>query len=246
MKDHSQAAMNSTNNLKLTNLLIALECLELEGPAKEIFLRSFDLTEMFFIEFEDKVEDFQTVEARLKAIDNILKDVIKMIRNLMKSLDKSKGKVELNFWEDQRKKLGNFVNINMRDVCVYYAYLKSPNNPNSEEMENFLCYASAILKGAGLDLKAFDRVEDDLDEIKVSEDEGNHAENLEQVEDIKETIVVVEDQNKLDRKFDNNPKAVENVTDNPEVFKKQNDEDQDERVYLDDIYVREANGNNKK
>ena len=87
MKDHYQTAMNSTN-LKLRNLLIALECLELEGPAKEIFLRSFDLTEKFFVEFGDKIEDLKRVKARLKAIDNILEDVIKMIRNLMKSLDK--------------------------------------------------------------------------------------------------------------------------------------------------------------
>ena len=49
MKDHYQTAMNSTNP-KLRNLLIALECLELEGPAKEIFLRSFDLMEKFFLE----------------------------------------------------------------------------------------------------------------------------------------------------------------------------------------------------
>ena len=136
MKDHSQAAMNSTN-LKLRNLLIALECLELESPAKEIFLRSFYLTEKFFLEFGDIIEDVQTVKARLKAIDNILEDVLKMIRNLMKSLDKVKDKVELNFWENQMKKLGNFVNIHTKAVRVYYAYLKNPNNHNSEEMENF-------------------------------------------------------------------------------------------------------------
>ena len=92
MKDHSQAAMNSTN-LKLRNLLIALECLELEGPAKEIFLRSFDLTEKFFIDFGDKIEDLKTVKARLKAIDNILENVIKMIRNLISVMIKSKTKL---------------------------------------------------------------------------------------------------------------------------------------------------------
>ena len=244
MKDHSQAAMNSTN-LKLRNLLIALECLELEGPAKEIFLRSFDLTEKFFIEFGDKIEDLKTVKARLKAIDNILEDVIKMIRNLMKSLDKSKDKVELKFWEDQMKKLGNFVNIHKKAVSVYYAYLKYPNNPNSEEMENFLCYASAMLKSAGLDLRAFDRVEDDIDEPKVSEAEVKDDESLDKLEETNETTMMVENQNKLDNKLDNNPQVVENVTDNLEVFKKQNEEDQEERVGLDDIYVCEANGNYK-
>ena len=45
-------------NPSLRNLLIALECLELEDPAKEIFLRCFDQTEKFFIEFGDKVKDF--------------------------------------------------------------------------------------------------------------------------------------------------------------------------------------------
>ena len=187
MKDHSQAAMNSTN-LKLRNLLIALECLELEAPAKEIFLRSFDLTEKFFLEFGDIIEDLQTVKARLKAIDNILKDVIKMIRNLMKSLDKVKDKVELIFWEDQMKKLRNFVNIHTKAVRIYYAYLKNPNNPSSVEMENFLCYASAMLKGAGLDLKAFDRVEDDSDETEVSEVKGNDDENLDNVKETEDDI----------------------------------------------------------
>ena len=65
MKDHSQAAMNSTN-LKLRNLLIALECLELEAPAKEIFLRSFDLTEKVFIEFGDKIEDLKKVSVEVR------------------------------------------------------------------------------------------------------------------------------------------------------------------------------------
>ena len=200
MKDHSQAAMNSTN-LKLRNLLIALECLELEAPAKEIFLRSFDLTEKFFLEFGDIIEDLQTVKARLKAIDNILKDVIKMIRNLMKSLDKVKDKVELIFWEDQMKKLRNFVNIHTKAVRIYYAYLKNPNNPSSVEMENFLCYASAMLKGAGLDLKAFDRVEDDSDETEVSEVKGNDDENLDNVKETEDVTMMVEDKNELDGKL---------------------------------------------
>ena len=144
MKDHSQTANMNSTNLKLRNLLIALECLELESPAKEIFLRSFDLTEKFFLEFGDIIEDLQTVKARLKAIDNILEDVIKMIRNLMKTLDKVKDKVELNFWEDQMKKLGNYVNIHRRAVQVYHSLLKNPNGPNSETMIKKKEFASMI------------------------------------------------------------------------------------------------------
>ena len=43
----------------------------------------------------------------------------------MKNLDKSKEKVELNFWEDQMRKLGNFVNFHMKAVHVYYAYVNN-------------------------------------------------------------------------------------------------------------------------
>ena len=244
MKDHSQAAMNSTN-LKLRNLLIALECLELEAPAKEIFLRSFDLTEKFFLEFGDIIEDLQTVKARLKAIDNILKDVIKMIRNLMKSLDKVKDKVELIFWEDQMKKLRNFVNIHTKAVRIYYAYLKNPNNPSSVEMENFLCYASAMLKGAGLDLKAFDRVEDDSDETEVSEVKGNDDENLDNVKETEDVTMMVEDKNELDGKLDDKSLVVEKVDGIPEASKKEIGDDLKEKVSLDNTNALEAAGNDE-
>ena len=244
MQDHYQTAMNSTN-LKLRNLLIALECLELEGPAKEIFLRSFDLTEKFFLEFGDIIEDLQTVKARLKAIDNILEDVIKMIRNLMKTLDKVKDKVELNFWEDQMIKLGNFVNIHTKAVRVYYAYLKNPNNPNSEEMENFLCYASAKLKGARLDLKAFDRVEDDIDDTEVSEAEVKDDESLDKVEESNQTTVTVEDHIKIDRRLDNKSQVKKTDDDIPEVSEKEIDDNIKEKVSLYNIYALEAAGNDE-
>ena len=106
------------------------------------------------------------------------------------------------------KKLGNFVNLHTKAVRVYYAYLKDPNNPSSVEMENFLCYASAMLKGAGLDLKAFDRVEDDSDETEVSEAKVKNNESSDKMEETNETTVIVEDQIEIDRKLDDHSEII--------------------------------------
>ena len=156
----------------------------------------------------------------------------------MKNLDKSKEKVELNFWEDQMRKLGNFVNIHMKAVRVYYAYLNNSNNSNSEEMENFLCYASAMLKGAGLNLKAFDRVEVDLDKTEVSEAEGDDQ-NMDKVEEAKETTMMVKDENKFGSKLDDHSEVVEKVDDVPEACEKENDDNLKESVSLN-IYAPKA------
>ena len=156
----------------------------------------------------------------------------------MKNLDKSKEKAELNFWEDQMRKLGNFVNIHMKAVRVYYAYLNNSNNSNSEEMENFLCYASAMLKGAGLNLKAFDRVEVDLDKTEVSEAEGDDQ-NMDKVEEAKETTMMVKDENKFGSKLDDHSEVVEKVDDVPEACEKENDDNLNERVSLN-IYAPKA------
>ena len=220
----------------------------MKGPVKEIFVRSLVLFDMFFTEFGVKAEEFQAViiEDRLVACDRLAREVITKILILIKTLDSIKDKEEVNFWKIQAKSVEYFMDIHSKAATLKQSLLRNPNHPSqgSEEVERFLSNASAIVKGARLDLNGFERINGIVHETKVSEAECID-ENFDKVEETKETIVIVEDQNKLDRKVDNNPQVVENVTENPKVFKKQNDDDQEERVGLDDIHDHEANGNFK-
>ena len=87
----------------------ALNCLEIDeqGPRKEIFLKGFELVDKFFTEFGAGGDDVlaENVQGRLKEIDNILEEVFKMIRNLIKNLDPNKNENEVIFWKKQMKKL---------------------------------------------------------------------------------------------------------------------------------------------
>ena len=71
----------------------------MKGLGKEIFLASLDLFGKFFTEFGAKAEEFKAdlIEDRLAACDKKAREVIRMILNLIKTLDPDKEK-EVNFF----------------------------------------------------------------------------------------------------------------------------------------------------
>ena len=104
--------MKSVSGVNLNRLFTALKGLSVEeqSPRKEIFLRSFDLFGKFYTDFGADVKDFQAVavignryaniEDTLDAIEDILVDVIRMIRSLIENLDQMNNKQEVIFWND--------------------------------------------------------------------------------------------------------------------------------------------------
>ena len=108
---------------------IAAKCRKMKGPVKEIFVRSLVLFDMFFTEFGAEDEEFQaeTIEVRLVACDRLAREVITKILNLIKTLDSTKNKEEVNFWKIQAKSIEYFMDIHSKAATlkqsrgVYYS-----------------------------------------------------------------------------------------------------------------------------
>ena len=164
-----------------------------EGPEK-IFLRSLDLFNNFFTEFEAGAEEFQAelVEGRLAVNDKLAQDAIRMILNLKKILDPIVDKDEAIFWTIQMKTIESFMNIHVKAVTAKRFVLDNPDHPSSEKLEKFLRNASAILKGARLDWIGFKMVKAHVSEVK-----GNDAKNRVKTEEMDDTFLIPDDKNKL-------------------------------------------------
>ena len=79
--------------------------LKLKSSERDIFLRSLDLFDNLFTEYCVGAEDFRQdiVERRLTASDKLALKTIKMILNLMKTLDMVKGEEIVNYWKNKMK-----------------------------------------------------------------------------------------------------------------------------------------------
>ena len=98
---------------------IVPKCLRSEDPEAEIFLRNHDLVEAFMSEIDDPQE------VDLEEIDDILQDMIELIRNLVASIDESENRKEALFWRSQIARLERDVQCsvslrNCHDVCLLW------------------------------------------------------------------------------------------------------------------------------
>ena len=102
---------------------------------------------------------------------------------------------------------------NLIEILVR-SFQKDPEKDH-EYLQNASQEASALKWVAGLDWKAFAKVKGYIIESEVSEVEGNHEKNLDNVKETEETTMMVEDQNKIDSKLDDYSEVVEKVHDIP-------------------------------
>ena len=119
--------------------------------------------------------------------------------------------------------------------------LEDPKFMESEVSNNDVSTVSPLHPNLDLD-KSLEKVEGASNESEVLGVKVKDDENLEQVKETKESTVMVEDQNKLDRKLDDDSQVVEKVYDNdiPEVSEKEIDNILEEKASFNDSYALEA------
>ena len=210
----------------------------MNGPEYEIFHRSSNMIYDFVSEV--KAPPTGKVIDKLINLDEALEDVILLIHNHIKSLDKIKNKGEITFWNSQVTKLKEDVD---KYLEIHVGSFEKDPEKNREFLERASQEALALKRVAGLDWKSFEKIKGYLKETEVSEFERNNDENLDDME-THETNLMVEDENKLDRKLDNNCNVDEKVNDISEAHEKEID-DKFENVSLDDILAPEAVGNDE-
>ena len=124
--------------------------LKMNDPEDEIFRRSCKMINNFVSEV--KAPPTEKVVDKLIKLDETLQNVIDLIRNLVKSLDKIKNKAEISFWNSQITKLKEDVD-NQIEIHVE-SFEKDP-----EKDREFIQRASqellALRRVAGLDWKGF-------------------------------------------------------------------------------------------
>ena len=206
----------------------------------EIFRRSSHLLNDFVAEV--KAPPTGIVIEKLIKLDETLQNVIDLIQNLIKSLDKIKNKEEITFWNSQIMKLeedvGNQVQIHVE------SFEKDPEN-DREYLERASQELLGLKRAAALDWKGFANVKGYPIESEVSGVKGNDNENLDNVNETEDVTKMVEDENELDVKLDDKSLVVEKVGDIPEASEKEIDDSLKEKV-SHDIYAPEAASNDVK
>ena len=123
--------------------------------------------------------------------------------------------------------------------------LEDPKVMESEASNHDVSTVSPLHPNLDLD-KSLEKVEGASNESEVLGVKVKDDENLEQVNETKESTVMVEDQNKLDRKLDDSSQVVEKIDDDSsEVPEKEIFDNSKEKVTLDDIYALEGGGNDE-
>ena len=189
----------------------------MNDPEDKIFRRCCKMINDFVSEV--KASPTGKVVDKLINLDDALEDVIELIHNLIGSLDEIKNKEEIIFWDSQITKLREDVDDHI-EIHVQ-SFLKDPEK-DRKYLERASQEALALKEVAGLDWKGFAKVKGYPIACEVSDVEGNDYENLDNVKEPEATSMMVENQNKLDRKLDNNSQVVEKIDDDiPEVSEKE-------------------------
>ena len=168
--------------------------LKLKSSERDIFLRSLDLFDNLFTEYCVGAEDFrpEIVERRLAASDKLALEVIRMILNLMKTLDLVKGEKIINYWKIKMKIVEYFMDIHVKAVTTKQFLLKNSDHPSNQELKGFLDRASTILKKARLSWKGFVKVQaevSDADETSGGRSTEDGTEVHEDYEDLHEDLI---------------------------------------------------------
>ena len=116
---------------------------------------------------------------KLINLDEALEDVIQLIHNHIKSLDKIKNKGEITFWNSQVTKLKEDVD---KYLEIHVGSFEKDPEKNREFLERASQEALALKRVAGLDWKSFEKIKGYLKETEVSEFERNNDENLDDME----------------------------------------------------------------
>ena len=184
-----------------------------------------------------KFPTFMVVDI-LDELDGNVQKVIELIQDLIKSLDEIENNEEKSFLRSQIVKLREDVFSHKR---IHVRSCGKDPKKDLEYLERASQEALLLKRIDGLDWKCFAKVKGHPNESEVSETraEGNDDDYLDRhrEDETEDTSMMVEDQDKLDRKLDKNSLVVEKVNDNLEVSKKQPDYNLEEMVGLDDIYV---------
>ena len=202
--------------------------LKMSDPEDEVFRKSCKMINDFVSEVQ--VPPTGKVVDKLIKLDETLQNVIDLIQNLIKSLDKIKNKEEITFWNSQITKLEEDVD-NQVKIHVE-SFEKDPEN-DREYLERASQELLALKRAAALDWKGFAKVKGYPIESEVSKVKGNDNENLDNVKETEDVTMMVEDENELDEKLDDKSPVVEKVDDIPEVFEKEVGDNLDEKPQHD-------------
>ena len=182
----------------------------------EVFIRDDDMVYKFMSNVQ-KFPTFMVVDI-LDELDGNVQKVIELIQDLIKSLDEIENNEKKSFWRSQIIKLREDVFSHKR---IHVRSCGKDPEKDREYLERASQEALVLKRITGLDWKGFAKVKGHPNESEVSEAgaEGNDDENLDRhrVDETEDTSVMVEDQDKLDRKLDKNSLVVEKVNDNVEV-----------------------------
>ena len=167
----------------------------MEDPEGLIFLTNLVFVDKFFMPDEDLPAE--AVERKLMELENFLKDLVRLIQDLIMNLDSIDDEKQVAFWKLQIFKVRREASLYSKTMSLLYDWKYYAKHPEEIKLR-----VSALKKMAGIDWKGLEEIKGQKLILDGDQPVVGCSEYWDKTKETDDTVSLTDDENKIDVKPD--------------------------------------------